>query len=164
MCERHCIMAARTSVQVSTVQKGEPCRAEQLSGTNGSALTWNCVTFHAWCGSALCCIPREIVAPSLREGAADCRRAERLLKARGERWSHFCIALLLMSDTHCLPIGIYRWLGEGGCIEAVFKVVCCMEVRPGLSGKKMRWYFSEQRLEWSDGCVMLRAGKWQSSK
>jgi len=34
--------------------------------------------------------------------------------------------------------------------------VCHTEVRPGLSGKKMRWHFSEQRWEWLDGCVMLR--------
>ena len=53
---------------------------------------------------------------------------------------------------HCLPIGIYHWLGEGGCIAVVCKVVCYMEVRPGLSGKKMRWHFSEQRWEWSDMC------------
>jgi len=26
----------------------------------------------------------------------------------------------------------------------------------GLSGKKMRWHFSKQRREWSDGCAMLR--------
>jgi len=25
--------------------------------------------------------------------------------------------------------------------------------KPGLSEKKMRWHFSEQRWEWSDGCV-----------
>jgi len=46
---------------------------------------------------------------------------------------------------HCLPIGIYHWLGEGGCIAAVCEVVCCMEVRPGLSGNKTRCHFSEQR-------------------
>jgi len=57
---------------------------------------------------------------------------------------------------HCLPIGMYHCLGEGGCIAAVCEVVCYTEVRPGLSGKKMRWHFSEQRREWSDGCVMLR--------
>jgi len=57
---------------------------------------------------------------------------------------------------HCLPIGIYHWLGEGGCIAVVYKVVCYTEVRPGLSGKKMRWHFSKQRWEWSDVCVMLR--------
>jgi len=38
----------------------------------------------------------------------------------------------------------------------VCEVVCYMEVRPGLSGKKMRWHFSEQRWEWLDGRVMLR--------
>jgi len=32
---------------------------------------------------------------------------------------------------------------------------CCMEVRPGLYGKKMWWHFSEQRWEWSGGCVAL---------
>jgi len=30
-------------------------------------------------------------------------------------------------------------------IAAVCEVVCYTEVRPGLSGKKMRWHFSEQR-------------------
>ena len=48
---------------------------------------------------------------------------------------------------HCLPIRIYHWLGEGGCMAAVCEVVCYMEVRPGLSGLKMRWHFSEQRWE-----------------
>jgi len=57
---------------------------------------------------------------------------------------------------HCLPIGIYHWLREGDCIAAVCEVVCYMEVRPGLLGKKMRWHFSEQKWEWSDGFVMLR--------
>ena len=46
---------------------------------------------------------------------------------------------------HCLPIGIYHRLGEGGCIAVVCEAVCNTEVRPGLSGKKMRWHFSEQR-------------------
>jgi len=36
-------------------------------------------------------------------------------------------------------------LGEGGCIAVVCEVVCYMEVRPGLSGNKMRWHFSQQR-------------------
>jgi len=45
---------------------------------------------------------------------------------------------------HCLPMGIYHWLGEGDCIAAVCEV-CYTEVRPGLSGKKMRWHLSEQR-------------------
>jgi len=27
----------------------------------------------------------------------------------------------------------------------VCEVVCCTEVRPGLSEKKMRWHFNEQR-------------------
>jgi len=31
------------------------------------------------------------------------------------------------------------------CTAAVCEVVGCMEVRPGLSGKKMSWHFSEQR-------------------
>jgi len=34
---------------------------------------------------------------------------------------------------------------RGGCIAVLCEVVCYMEVRPGLSGKKMRWHFSEQR-------------------
>jgi len=46
---------------------------------------------------------------------------------------------------HCLPIGIYHLLGEGGCIVVVCEVVCYTEMRPSLSGKKMRWHFSEQR-------------------
>jgi len=46
---------------------------------------------------------------------------------------------------HCLPIGIYHRLGEGGCIAVACEVVCYMEVRPGLSGKKTRRHFSEQR-------------------
>jgi len=50
---------------------------------------------------------------------------------------------------HCLPIGICHWLGEGDCIAVVCEVVCYL--RPGLSGKKMRWHFSEHRWEWSDG-------------
>ena len=36
-------------------------------------------------------------------------------------------------------------IGEGGCIAVVCKVVCYKEVRPGLSGKKLRWHFSQQR-------------------
>jgi len=32
-------------------------------------------------------------------------------------------------------------------IKVVCKVVCFTEVRPGLSGKKMRWHFSEQRCD-----------------
>ena len=36
---------------------------------------------------------------------------------------------------------------RGSCIAAVCEVVCYMEVRPGLSGKKMRWHFSEQNCE-----------------
>jgi len=39
-------------------------------------------------------------------------------------------------------------------MAVVCKVLCYMEVIPGLSGKKMRWHFSEQRREWSDGCVI----------
>jgi len=39
---------------------------------------------------------------------------------------------------HCLPIGIYHRLGEGGCIAVVCEVVCYTEVRPGLSGKTRR--------------------------
>jgi len=35
--------------------------------------------------------------------------------------------------------------GDKQCIAAVCKVVCYMEVRPGPSGKKMRWHFSVQR-------------------
>jgi len=57
---------------------------------------------------------------------------------------------------HCLPIGVYHRLGEAGCIAVVCEVVCYMEARPSLSGKKTRWHFSEQRCEWSDGCVTLR--------
>ena len=38
---------------------------------------------------------------------------------------------------HCLPIGIYHWLGEGCCIAVVCKVVCYAEVRPGLSGNNI---------------------------
>jgi len=37
---------------------------------------------------------------------------------------------------HCLPIGIYHRLGEGGCTAVVCDVVCYTEVRPALSGKK----------------------------
>jgi len=55
-----------------------------------------------------------------------------------------------------LPIGIYHWLGEWGCTAVVCQVVCYMEVKPGLSGKKTKWHFSKQRRELSDGCVMLR--------
>jgi len=46
---------------------------------------------------------------------------------------------------HYLQIGVYHWLGEGGCTSVLCKVICYMEVRPGLSGKKTRWHFSEQR-------------------
>jgi len=37
---------------------------------------------------------------------------------------------------HYLPIGIHHWLGEAGCTAVVCEVVCYMEVRPGLPGKK----------------------------
>ena len=33
---------------------------------------------------------------------------------------------------HCLPVGIYHWLGEGGCIAVVCKVVCYTEERPAV--------------------------------
>jgi len=47
---------------------------------------------------------------------------------------------------HYSPIGIYHWLGEGGCIAVVCdEVLCYMEVRSDLSGKKTRWHFSKQR-------------------
>jgi len=70
---------------------------------------------------------------------------------------------------HCLPMGIYskntntkpiynapispskkpesevRLIRRGGCIAVVCEVVCYTEVRPGLSGKKMKWHFSERR-------------------
>jgi len=39
---------------------------------------------------------------------------------------------------HCVPIGIYHSLGEGGSIAALCEVVCYTEVRPGLSGKTTR--------------------------
>ena len=47
---------------------------------------------------------------------------------------------------HCLPIRIYHLLGEGGYIAAVCKVVCYMEVRPGMSGKKMALQRAETRM------------------
>ena len=37
---------------------------------------------------------------------------------------------------------MYHLLGEGGCTA----VVCYMEVRAGLSRKKTKWHFSEQRM------------------
>jgi len=37
---------------------------------------------------------------------------------------------------HCLPMAIYHWSGEGGCIAVACEVVCYTEVRPGLSGRK----------------------------
>jgi len=37
---------------------------------------------------------------------------------------------------HCLQIGIYHLLGEGGCIAVVCKVVCYMEVRPACQERK----------------------------
>ena len=42
-------------------------------------------------------------------------------------------------------LDVWFWLQEGGYIAVVCEVVCYTEARPGLSGKKMRWYFSEQR-------------------
>jgi len=36
----------------------------------------------------------------------------------------------------CLPMGIYNWLGEGGCLAVVCKVLYYTQVRPGLSGNK----------------------------
>jgi len=45
---------------------------------------------------------------------------------------------------------------RGRLYSSCVEVVCYTELRPGLSGKQMRWHFSEQRCEWSDGCVMLR--------
>jgi len=65
-------------------------------------------------------------------------------------WNTFRQLVLLLTNR---DISLIR---RGGCIAAVCEVVCYTEVRPGLSGKKMRWHFSEQRCEWSDGCVMLR--------
>jgi len=37
------------------------------------------------------------------------------------------------------------YITTGGCIGVVCEVVSYTEVRPGLSGKKMSWHFSEQR-------------------
>ena len=40
-----------------------------------------------------------------------------------------------------MRVGLYS-----SCVQSsMCKVVCYTEVRPGLSGKKMRWHFSEQR-------------------
>ena len=36
-------------------------------------------------------------------------------------------------------------LRRGRLYSSALQVVCYTEVRPGLSGKKMRWHFSEQR-------------------
>jgi len=53
---------------------------------------------------------------------------------------------------HCLPIGIYHWLGEAGCIAAVYATqkwdLACHERKWGGT--------SASRWEWSDGCVMLK--------
>jgi len=47
------------------------------------------------------------------------------------------------ASTHILyPFAVET---DGGRTAAVCDVVCYMEVRPGLSGKKTRWHFSEQR-------------------
>jgi len=34
---------------------------------------------------------------------------------------------------------------EGDCTAVVCEVVCCMEVRQGLYGKKIKWHFTRQR-------------------
>ena len=49
---------------------------------------------------------------------------------------HLLILINSGSWYHCLAIGIYHWLGEGGCITAVCEVLCCTEARPGLSVRK----------------------------
>jgi len=78
-------------------------------------------------------------------------------------WSELYHSLLDGVEGFLLPFLIFNCYlltylgeGEGGCITVVCKVVCYAEVRPGLSGKKMRWHFGRQRWEWSGGCVMLR--------
>jgi len=60
-----------------------------------------------------------------------------------------CICLQCFDTWTCL------WLSEEGCTVVVCEAAFCMEVRPGLLGKKMWWHFSEQRWEWSGGCVAL---------
>jgi len=50
--------------------------------------------------------------------------------------------------SHCAFLILYLFTA---CIHMA---VWCMKVRPGLKGKKMRWHFSEQRWEWSGGCVV----------
>jgi len=55
---------------------------------------------------------------------------------------------------HCLPIRIYHWKWEEDCTAVMCEVVCCMEVKPGLEEKKLRWHISGQRWQWSYGCVV----------
>jgi len=54
-------------------------------------------------------------------------------------WNKFKQLILLLTNKDISLIRRWR------LIAAVCEVVCYTEARPGLSGKKMTWYFSEQR-------------------
>ena len=49
---------------------------------------------------------------------------------------------------HCLPIGIYHWLGEGGCIAVVCEVVCYTgsETWPVTKGNEVALQRAEMRM------------------
>ena len=57
-------------------------------------------------------------------------------------WNKFRQLVSLLTNRDISLIRRGRLYSSGA---AVCEVVCYIEVRPGLSGKKMRWHFSEQR-------------------
>ena len=71
------------------------------------------------------------------DGDAD---ADAALEARIRiGWNKFRRLVPLLSNR---DISLIR---RGRLYSSCCEVLCYMEVRPGLSGKKMRWHFSEQR-------------------
>ena len=50
-----------------------------------------------------------------------------------------------MAELTEMPSGIWTWVAPSNDALDVCEVVCYTEVRPGLSGNKIRWHFSEQR-------------------
>jgi len=72
----------------------------------------------------------------------------RLCKFSGCRW------LTVQKSFEFLSLSADMVKGKG--LTAFHSAVYISLMGVCLSGKKMRWHFSEQRWEWSDGCVMLR--------
>ena len=82
-----------------------------------------------------------------REDAMDCSRRKKMIEvgssSKVSGWVGECFFCYRLTWDSVIVTMSYSW----GCTAVVCKVVCYMEVRPGLSRKKMRCHFSEQRWE-----------------